>query len=88
MASSQSGGDGPFQASNLAKWFHSAPHKDLELDDTTTIFSPGDESYREVNIMCINFKYFAAKSEDRRREFVNSLYSSRLRTFLVFYVIF
>ena len=54
MASFQDDNDGPFHASSLAKWFHSAPHKDFQLDDTTTIFSPADESYREVNIICIN----------------------------------
>ena len=65
MASWQSGSDGPFQASNLAKWFHSAPHKDLELDDATTIFSPGDESYREVNIICIkNFLQHSQKTDN------------------------
>ncbi|XP_046855562.1 protein tweety homolog 2-like [Xenia sp. Carnegie-2017] len=39
---------GPYVASSLAKWFHSAPHEDLDLSDTTTIFSPGEKSYREA----------------------------------------
>ncbi|CAB4017986.1 Hypothetical predicted protein [Paramuricea clavata] len=48
MASFQDSSRGPFQASSLAKWFHSAPHKDLQLEDTTTIFSPAEKSYREA----------------------------------------
>ena len=53
MASFQDSSGGPFQASSLAKWFHSAPHKDLQLEDTTTIFSPADTTYREVDRLLI-----------------------------------
>jgi hypothetical protein len=49
MASLEDGSGAPFKASSLAKWFHSAPHKDLQLEGTTTIFSPGETSYREVS---------------------------------------
>ncbi|XP_046855564.1 protein tweety homolog 2-like isoform X2 [Xenia sp. Carnegie-2017] len=47
---------GPYVASSLAKWFHSAPHEDLDFSETTTIFSPGDKLYREalfVIALCI-----------------------------------
>ena len=39
---------GTFKASALAKWFHSAPHRDFGLDSTTTIFRPDEKSYNEV----------------------------------------
>ncbi|XP_028413184.1 protein tweety homolog 2-like [Dendronephthya gigantea] len=40
--------EGPYHASDLAKWFHSSPHKDLQLDDTTTIFTPSDQNYLQA----------------------------------------
>ena len=67
MAAFQDSSRGPFQASSLAKWFHSAPHKDLQLEDTTTIFSPAEKSYREVR-----WPLFKRMDEHGRRQIYHS----------------